>query len=238
MFYNEGWLLRLVLDWFERHRSEAHLLQFVSGSRWYSEALLPSQFFARYRGDGLAEGWTHADGVVGHLAIGDSAMADAKLIDGASQFVLLEAKLFSPLSRGVTHAKDFDQAARSVACMTEVLFRAKRAPNSLKSLAFFVVAPQEQIAVNLFAKEMSKSSMRDKVSQRIIQYDPRDRLIKQQWESEWFSPTLEHLSIDCLSWEDILKFIDGKDRDFGPAILEFYSDCLRFNRLQEPELVG
>ncbi len=44
VLYNEGWLLRLVLDWFSRESGTAHPLQFVSGARWFSEALLPSQF--------------------------------------------------------------------------------------------------------------------------------------------------------------------------------------------------
>ena len=46
----------------------------------------------------------------------------------ARQFVLLEAKLFNRLSSGVKNAPFFDQAARSVACMAEVLRRADREP--------------------------------------------------------------------------------------------------------------
>ena len=56
IFYNEGWLLRLVLDWLSREVVTGHPLDFASGARWFSEALLPSQFLARDRGDHLAEG--------------------------------------------------------------------------------------------------------------------------------------------------------------------------------------
>ncbi len=59
--YNEGWMLRLVIDWFSRNSQVECDIQFLKGSRWYSEALLPSAFFARQRGDKLAESWTHAD---------------------------------------------------------------------------------------------------------------------------------------------------------------------------------
>jgi hypothetical protein len=55
LLYNEGWLLRLVLDWFSRHDVQGHPLSFGAGARWFSEALLPSAFLARHRGDRLAE---------------------------------------------------------------------------------------------------------------------------------------------------------------------------------------
>jgi hypothetical protein len=55
LLYNEGWLLRLVLDWFSRHDVQGHPLSFRAWARWFSEALLPSAFLARHRGDRLAE---------------------------------------------------------------------------------------------------------------------------------------------------------------------------------------
>ena len=75
--YNEGWLLRLVLEWFSTQTSDTHPLRFVSGARWFSEGWLPSQFLAAAGLNRLAEGWTHADGVIGHFGFGGSgAWAD------------------------------------------------------------------------------------------------------------------------------------------------------------------
>jgi hypothetical protein len=54
--------------------------------------------------------------------------------------------MFSVLSSGVTRATYFDQAARNVACIAEVLFRAKREPAKMGVLGFFVLAPDEQIS--------------------------------------------------------------------------------------------
>ena len=67
---NEGWMLRLVVDCglVETLNVECDI-RFLKGSRWYSEALLPSAFFARQWGDKLAESWTLADGVIGHFEI-------------------------------------------------------------------------------------------------------------------------------------------------------------------------
>jgi len=68
--YNEGWLLRLILDWFSGQRNLKHPLAFTKKCCWFSESLIPSQFLARFRGDPLAEAWTHADGIIGNIKIG------------------------------------------------------------------------------------------------------------------------------------------------------------------------
>ena len=39
LLYNEGWLLRLILDWFSKNDLEAHPLQFQINAIWFSEAL-------------------------------------------------------------------------------------------------------------------------------------------------------------------------------------------------------
>jgi hypothetical protein len=52
--YNEGWMLRLVLDWFASHSDGTHALSFLPGSRWFSEAQLPSAFLPRTRPDDKA----------------------------------------------------------------------------------------------------------------------------------------------------------------------------------------
>lgn len=235
IFYNEGWLLRLVLDWFSRQAANHHVLGFSPGARWFSEALLPSQFFARQRGDRLAEGWTHADGVIGHVAIGDAALADTTLVDGGTHFVVTEAKLFSRLSQRVTNAAYFDQAARNVACIAEVLSRARRPPEGFSALGFFVLAPQEQIERNLFTRELSAESLQEKVSRRVSEYASPEREKKEVWLHEWFLPTLKHTRIDCLSWEQIVDHIQSIDPEFARELSDSYAHCLKFNRVQERE---
>lgn len=120
IYYNESWLLRLVIDWFSRRPKSSEVLSFFLGAKWYSECRLPSQFRAAKRGDENAEGWTHADGVIGHFTVGENALTNAVLNKDAKQFVVIEAKLFSRLATRVTKAAGFDQAARTVACVAEV----------------------------------------------------------------------------------------------------------------------
>jgi len=151
--YNEGWMLRLVLDWLSFNPGIDHDLAFATTDKWYSEALIPSAFLPRVRGDKLAESWTHADGVIGDFVIGANREGDLSLAEGASRILVTEAKMFSKLSSGVKNASYFNQAARNVACIAEVICRAQISPSSLEKIGFFVIAPESQINDGVFAEQ-------------------------------------------------------------------------------------
>ncbi len=135
--------------------------------------------------------------------------------------------LFAGLSSGVSHAGYFDQAARNVACLAEVLHRAGRRPNQFSSLGFLVLAPAEQITAGVFDKEMSIQSIRDKVCRRVSEYSDS---AKDRWLREWFLPTLTKAWVECLSWERIIDHVKALDPTFGADLDEFYNLCLQFNR--------
>ncbi len=223
--YNEGWLLRLVLDFFSRRPENDHPLAFSSGCRWFSEARLPSQFFPQSRGDTRAESWTHADAVIGHFHIGEDNKGGLTLSKDATHFIVCEAKLFSPLSPGVKNAGFFDQAARNVACIAEVLNRANVPPSVFSKLGFYVIAPRSQIESGLFLKQVDKTAMKDKVSARVAQYEGQ----KQDWFSKWFLPALQQMEIACLSWEDLIIDIRKWDDLFGSELEKFYGACVKHN---------
>ena len=227
--YNEGWLLRLVLDWFSTHRVADHALDFDSGSRWFSEALLPSAFLATRRPDPLAEGWTHADGAIGHFHLGDVGKGDLKLCDDAGQLVIVEAKMFSGLSSGVKNADYFDQAARAVACIAEVLRRAGRGAHAMSSLGYCVLAPQEQISEGSFGREVEKDSIDGKVERRVKEWLEKHEDGNRQWFSERFRPALEMVRLSVLSWEEVVATITKHDVESGQALRAFCDQCLKFN---------
>jgi len=227
IIYNEGWMLRIVLDWFQQNSSSNHELNVPGNGRWYSEALLPSTFLPRYRGDKFAESWTHADGVIGHFTIGDSGKGDLSLNTDAKHFVVIEAKMFSKLAPGVAHAKYYNQAARNVACMAEVLRKANRKPTNIERLGFYVVAPLTQINQAVFSPYMSTESIQNTVGRRVTEYDePKD-----EWLHDWFMPTLNRAEIGTISWECIVSFIETEDAAMGESVKEFYDLCPKYNRL-------
>ncbi len=165
--------------------------------------------------------------MVGHLAIGASALADTKLSADATQLVVTEAKLFSPLASGVTNASYYDQAARNVACFAELLHRAGRSPDQMNRLSFIILAPVEQIDAGLFKRKMAKQSIRDKVCRRVDEYGDK---AKTRWLNEWFLPVLTEVGIECLSWEEIIDHINSLDSAYGQDLHGFYELCIRHNR--------
>ena len=225
--FNEGWMLRLVLDWFSRNPNIQHELAFSPRATWYSEALLPSAFLARFRGDKLAESWTHADGVIGQFAIGQNGVGDLSVNENVSQLVVTEAKMFSKLSAGVTNARFYDQAARNVACIAEILCRAGVNPLAVASLGFYVVAPQSRIDEGVFDEQIDQSGIREVVQRRVSEYEKSD---KQQWYEQWFVPVVEYANIRCISWEEILALVEDSDSKFASELADFYATCLEFNQ--------
>ena len=225
LLYDEGWLLRLVLDWLAGHPLPGHPLGFPEGGRWFSEGLLPTAFAARFRGDPLAEAHTHADGAVGHLAVGVQARADLALLPGATHLVVLEAKMMSPLSSGVAKAPYFDQGARSVACMAEVLHRAGRRPADLSRLGFYVLAPRSQVERGVFRRAMERGAIRGKVERRVRGY----RGERDDWLRESFEPALERMELGVMAWKEVLGAIGAQDAEAAGELEGFYRRCLEYN---------
>lgn len=230
LLYNEGWLLRLILDWYSRHNLTGHPLLFQDRATWFSEALLPSPFRPRYRGDTRAEARTHADGVVGHFSVGSSGNADARLLDDATQLIVTEAKIYSPLSGGTRNAPTYDQAARSVACIAELLSRAKHTPSEMTSLAFFVLAPDAQIKSGIFDQKLDKAAIKALVHARAKAFSPE----LDEWVSDWFFPTLEAIRIQALSWESLIGDTASSDPEAFQSLQAFYERCLMVNGLVAP----
>ena len=224
--YNEGWMLRLCLDWFSNNAARNHPLAISKKVKWYSEALLPSAFLARYRGDKFAESWTHADGVIGNFMIGKEGAGDLFLFPDAKHFVVIEAKMFSKLSSGVTNARYYNQAARNVGCIAEVLKRSKQNPSNLTRLGFYVVAPQVQINDDVFIRHMTHGSIKKIVKRRVDEYDGS----KENWYRNWFLPTINQIDIRTISWEEIISYIIQIDPSSGNNLNDFYRLSLRFNQ--------
>jgi hypothetical protein len=220
--YNESWLLRLVLDCLEGNPEVNSPLKFLDNARWFSEAYLPPPFLARFRKDKLAETHTHADGTIGHFSIGGTGKTDLVLDKAARQFVVLEAKMFSSLSKGIRADGDYDQAARTVACMCEIMSRARKDPNDIEILAHYVIAPRKQINRGVFHKHMNSQSIFDKVKRRVDAYKGD----KDEWFHQAFVPAIKHFKIDCISWEDTIGSLN-LDNQTHSALRKFYQECLK-----------
>jgi hypothetical protein len=222
--YNEGWMLRILLS-IQSEGIDCFPFSFQPGARWFSEAQISSPFLPRKRGDPLAESHTHLDGAIGHFDFQPGTKTGLALTSNATQFVVIEAKMFSSLSKGVTHATYYDQAARTVACIAWAIGQSGRSVSDLESLGFYVVAPEEKITRGAFSSQIKKSSMREKVVSRISGYSNEGKKYDalQMWYNDFFTPTLDHIDIGCVSWKSVIDRVDDA------SIREFYDRCLEFN---------
>jgi hypothetical protein len=228
LLYNESWMLRLVLS-AEARRIRCLPEPFEPDARWFSEARLYTPFAARSRGDSLAETATHADGVIGHFEIGRESRAGLHLTPNATQFVVVEAKMFSPLSAGTKRAVGYDQAARNVACLAWTVQKANRPVQSFRSLAFWVLAPETQIAQDLLPC-VHRDSVQRKIEERLAQYEEEwQERVLEPWSRNWLRPLLDRLQLKCVSWEQVISSVERGDPAFGAALREFYLRCVRFN---------
>lgn len=230
--YNESWMIRIIIDWFSNYSGNQHPFSFLAESKWYSEALLPSIFLKSYNGDKLAESWTHADAVIGNFTVGNSSKSDLQLIENANQFLVIEAKMFSELSRRTTNASNYDQASRTVACMAETLKRATIEVDEFEKLGFYVIAPSSQIEKrSSFRSYTNIETMKSKVFERVEAYSSRAEYPKKKsWFDRWFMPMLDKIDIQCLSWEEVIEFITIEDTDTGEKMASFYEKCIMYNQ--------
>jgi hypothetical protein len=223
--YNEGWMLRLVLDWCASHPAAVDAFAFLPGARWYSEALLPSRFGGR----GLhREGFTHADAVIGHFRLRAGGRGDIELRPGARQLSVVEAKMGSPLSAGTSNAKTYNQAARNVACMVHLIAQADGA--DLERISFTVVAPAQRIAERIFEAHLTAESLLDTVRARSSMFDGAH----EAWFAEHFEVILPRIVVEAVSWESVVASIASVDGDAGGGLGDFLARCLRYNTMPRP----
>lgn len=229
LLYNEGWILRIVLQQIKEKRIIHEDLSFPDDNiDWFSEALLPSPFFARTRGDNLSESRTHADGVVGKFEIGKKDIGGLILKNSCDFFYVTEAKMYSKLSTGTKNAHNYNQAARNIACIAKLIYDNKTIQiDNFKKLAFYILLPEEQIKREpTFISFTDKDNIKTTIKNRISHY-PKDDVKKKDifdWINSNLDKFIDKLDVKLITWEELVE----KSND--PNIHDFYKKCTCFNK--------
>lgn len=160
--YNETWMLRLALAFIHDNcdnninalsdREKNALLRIAKAvkRRWISEGGLTPVF--------KMEGPTWTDAILGNVILAKEDVRLAKVektkrgvaidINGfdsdgnCAGVIVIEAKMNSDLAPGVTHASDYNQVARNIACLAR---KVMEYGTISKESAFFVFAPESKI---------------------------------------------------------------------------------------------
>jgi hypothetical protein len=134
--------------------------------------------------------------------------------------------MFSGLSKGTKRALTFDQAARNIACIAEVLALSNRTAESFDRIGFVILAPKEQIDGGVFSGACETDGIAEKVKARCASYGTA----KQRWFEESFLPLLSRVEPQVLSWEEIIQHVAEADTGAAQDLSEFFDRCLQFNR--------
>jgi hypothetical protein len=223
-FYNEGWLTTFALA-LAAQGVDLFPFRFAETAKWGRELLFRSSFKPCHRRDQRGVGTTHADAVVGHFNIRARTKRGIQLARDATQFVVIEAKIKSPLGSRTKNAEGFDQAARSVACMACEIEKAPCSLQSLTSLAFFVISAKQYVEDH--RSLVTKESIREKVQRGIEQYEGQDRSTHADWYEHCFGPLLDQVKVECRTWEDIVEQAKCDCLEDGEWFDAFYQECLR-----------
>ena len=222
LLYEEGWMMRLTLEWYMNNpKVSDHDLSIPLGNSWYSEALLPSPFL---NGSGVRENHTHADGVVGMFEIGKREKGELGLKPNSDFLYVVEAKMGSKLSPNVTNAHGYNQAARNVACIVDLLVDGQLIDKKFTKLAFYVLMPNNNEHYADTCNLLDPCNIEKTIKERLDKFPAKYDRPSTTWLRNNLNTFVHNMmEIKLLNWDDVMKGI--KD----PDLQEFYELCKKFN---------
>jgi hypothetical protein len=214
-FYCEGWMTALTLAVVNDNCIDLPPFCVVEGGRWWREVGLRSPI--------SNIGTTWADAVLGHFDRRKQTKRGIQIRPNATQFVVIEAKINAPLSAKTAHADDFDQVARYVASMAFELGIAQVDFSLFGSLGFYVVSSNEYVATHQCL--VKRDSIERKVWARIADYDEPRRTDMERWFQDPFHRLLDHLTLECITWESVIQRTRQAAPEQGELLNAFYQQC-------------
>ena len=224
--YNETWMLRMMLsfihdygdsDRIDNQCKELSCIARAVRRNWISEGGLSPVFDK--------EGPTWADAILGNIKLDKQGETKrGVIIDCANDkdgVVVIEAKMNSALASGITHASDYNQVVRNIACLAQLVMGKELAKNS----AFFVFAPQRKINVwtndwKLGPKYLcGESEECSGMVWEVIKNQIQTRNIKEPSvydKFEDFGRTVKNIIANSklISWESIIQSFNCEEREF------------------------
>ena len=149
--YNETWMLRLTLallkeiDTDHTREDADHISEVCRAVRsgWISEGGLKPVF--------KREHTTWTDAILGRVYCDENdrnvKIKGSGLLEGDEYegVIVVEAKMASELSRRVKNSRDYDQAARNIACLSRLIVASKVDDVPPEHVHFYVFAPESKI---------------------------------------------------------------------------------------------
>ena len=232
--YNEGWMLKCVL----KQKLLGDIICHDNETKWHTEALLPTFFKLTPQKKSVAEKDTHADAIIGHISFREDTKRGVKLNENCTCLYVIEAKMYSTLSKGVKNDSKFDQCSRSVACLMKLVYNwlqedNKRKVEDIKNIGFYLIAPEDQkdkLKIEIEKDESSfdditgiKDKIKYKINKRIKTYDPSIEQVYLARTNENLDSFIDRIEIKLITWEELVG--EGESE-----IKTFYANCIEYNK--------
>ncbi|RKS03064.1 hypothetical protein [Flavobacterium sp. 102] len=213
--YNEGWMTRLLITLSIKEKAKLNGFDFGKIPNWTSEALVSSPFI---KASTKREGYTHADIVFGDFTIDYSISGKINVNQDAQIFGIIEAKMGSSLSKGTSNVKEYNQASRSLACISSQPY------DNNSNIFFIVVAPENKIAK--IKEQITLEKLIKQIENRFSDYHD-DFKITQNMNS--IISKAKQCKVLAWSYEEWIEAIANPDTK--QFLTDFYEKTKKWNRV-------
>jgi hypothetical protein len=126
--------------------------------------------------------WVLDDGIVGRFSIASGIKSGIELAPDCRYIAVFEAKIYSPLSKGVSRAPGYDQVSRTAAYLIHALLQAEAGADCTAYVA--VLCPEDHPDLNL---GHSKAKIREVIRERLAAYKAGSGLTPEteRFEAGW-----------------------------------------------------
>ena len=222
IIYNEGWMIRLLVieSMIQRLVIKGFDFGKLKQENWSSEALIKSPFV---NAKTKREGYTHADIILGDFELDYEKCGEAILKkENANILGVIEAKMGSNLSQNTSNAKNYNQASRSICCLSYIT------RDTDCDIFFIVAAPEKKIKDYNIENQINPENIKNQIEERFNHYfETNEENILSQKDS--ILKQVQKCKILVIGYNEWIVEIEKNEPN--KIMREFYNNCLKFNKI-------
>lgn len=248
--YNEGWLLKLFLNWYCRNLDEFGADFFPKSGKWFSEASIGTFFGSK--NFKKCDRQTKADAIIGDFEFHSDKKTEAILSEeNFKRIAIIEAKLKSPFSPRTKNGKDYDQMTRYIGNAVYMMMANEiRTGNQCDGGEIDIIAIipkshkiiKNKMVINVDGSffmgveidgilENYKEQSIKKIIKRLKEKNSGEKTKRKNFEANLAKFDVVFKGIRVVTWEEIIEGIPDKD-SFKTEFQSFYNKCCKYNDVE------
>lgn len=233
--FNKKWLLRALLDAFERYnQNEGDPLCVPPDAHWLTDVKLESPFAPRFPGDHLGEESPTVSAVIGNFEPPSKPGEPLRLLPGCRTFTVIEAFLYDLPSDGVPGFPWYNRIAQIAACMAHTLHVSGIGSTARMKRTLAVLMPRSLGRNSEAIGAMTNPALvRGLVTSRVNAYRGEDEECmnaRYDWLHDCFLRFHKSLRIAECDWEMAMTDSGRFDKIFW-----FFAGCMCFGNPDGPK---